>query len=95
MFRALPSLPSKQNSYDPHEKPGRYIPASRNRGKGLASMSDSWASQPQRMRWLKVGTIVFAVICLFYWFSPAGLQVYKDGLLICCDVQRRKRALIC
>lgn len=80
MFRALSSLPSKQSSHDPHEKPGRYIPASRNRGKGVfARMSDSWLAQPQRMRWLKAGTIVFALICLFYWFSPAGVQVYKEG----------------
>jgi guanosine-diphosphatase len=80
MFKALYSSSTHQTLHDPHEKPGRYIPASRNGKRSIfARMSEAWMSQSQRMRWLKTGAIVFAIICLFYWFSPAGVQVYNEG----------------
>lgn len=57
----------------------------------LAKMSDAWKSQSQRVRWVKAGAIVFAFICLIYWFSPAGVQVYHEGLLIAlyCSLVRQ------
>ena len=79
MRRTSVSLPTtKQVAHDPYEKPDRYRPASRN-GSIFARMKESWMAQSQRARWIKAGGIAFVLICLFFWFSPTGVQVYHSG----------------
>ncbi|KAH7318349.1 nucleoside phosphatase family-domain-containing protein [Stachybotrys elegans] len=75
MRRTSVSLPTnKQPVHDPFEKPDRYY--SDHRGQPmLEKMKDSWMAQSQRMRWAKTGAVVFAVLCLFLWFSPSGSHV--------------------
>ncbi|KAM3504427.1 hypothetical protein MY11210_008357 [Beauveria gryllotalpidicola] len=73
-----PESTSARLSDDPHEKPGRYQPKSRKTG-FLAKMKESWASQPQKTRYLKTAAIVFAIICLFYWLSPSGVAVQPSA----------------
>lgn len=72
------SLPTKQVAHDPYEKPDRYEAAFENQGL-LATMKDAWMSQSQRARWIKTGAIVFGLLCLFYWFSPKGVDIYNEG----------------
>ncbi|KAJ4148222.1 hypothetical protein LMH87_002702 [Akanthomyces muscarius] len=69
-----PPEPTSKRSDDPHEKPGRYQPKSRNSGL-FAKMKESWASQSQKTRYFKTTAIIFTIICLFYWLSPSGVAV--------------------
>ncbi|KAJ6789704.1 hypothetical protein PWT90_00568 [Aphanocladium album] len=69
-----PPKSTSKRSDDPHEKPGRYQPKSRQQG-FFGKMKESWASQSQKTRYFKTTAIVFAIICLFYWLSPAGVTV--------------------
>lgn len=78
MRRTSVSLPTKQIAHDPHEKPGRYDPHSRDQGL-FARMQSAWASQSQRARYIKTGAIVFVVFLLFFWFSPSGVDLYKGS----------------
>ncbi|KAK3195932.1 Guanosine-diphosphatase [Lecanicillium sp. MT-2017a] len=63
---------------DPHEKPGRYKVNRKNQSV-FAKMKETWMAQPQRTRYFKTVAIVFAVLCIFYWLSPTGVQVYNDS----------------
>lgn len=72
-------MPGVLDKHDPHEKPGRYQPRSRKQGL-LAKMKESWTSQSQKTRYFKTTAIVFAIICLFFWLSPAGVQVQPPGM---------------
>lgn len=74
------SLPTKQVAYDPHEKTDRYYPSHRKQGL-FASMKDTMLSQSQKSRWLKTGTLVLILFCLFYWLSPTGVEVYNKSPL--------------
>ncbi|CAH0058947.1 unnamed protein product [Clonostachys solani] len=59
---------------DPHEKPDRYFP--RRQDNSLFSiMKEVFVSQSQKARWMKTGAILFGLVCLFFWFSPRGVQV--------------------
>lgn len=78
-MRNSASLPRKQAAVrDPHEKPDRYNYKARG-GNFVAKMKDSWASQSQRSRWLKMGAIAMFLICLFYWFAPSGAHAPSQG----------------
>lgn len=78
MSRSFVSLPTKQVANDPFEKPDRYQPRARASGI-IGAMKESFLSQSQKARWSKTAAIVFTVLCLFYWFSPRGVEVYKEG----------------
>jgi guanosine-diphosphatase len=78
MRRTSVSLPTKQAARDPHEKPARYDAHHRDPG-FLNSLRAAWMSQAQKARWLKTAAIVFAVVFLFYWLSPTGVDVYNGG----------------
>ncbi|KAL6902531.1 GDA1/CD39 family domain-containing protein [Trichoderma evansii] len=80
MRRTSVSLPTKQVAYDPHEKTDRYHPSQRKQGL-FASMKDTMLSQSQKSRWLKTGTLVLILFCLFYWLSPTGVEVYNKSPL--------------
>lgn len=73
-----PTPTSSKRSDDPHEKPGRYQPKSRQQG-FFAKMKESWASQSQKTRYFKTTAIVFAILCLFYWLSPSSVAVQPSG----------------
>ncbi|KAF5008084.1 hypothetical protein FDECE_5610 [Fusarium decemcellulare] len=76
-MRTATSLPSKFVAYDPHEKPDRY--KFRPKKQGLFErMKESWMSQSQKTRWIKTAAIVLAVITLFYFISPKGVEVYNE-----------------
>lgn len=72
------SLPTKQIAHDPYEKPDRYEGSYRNPDY-LDKMKEAWMSQSQRSRWSKTGALVFALVCLFYWFSPSGVEVHNGS----------------
>lgn len=77
MRRTSVSLPTKHIAYDPHEKPDRYDD---NRESSLImKMQSAWVSQSQRARYFKTGAIIFVVVFLFYYFSPAGVEIYSGG----------------
>jgi len=76
MRRTSVSLPTRQVAHDPYEKPDRYIGTAARNGNLVAKMKDSWIAQSQRSRWIKMGAIAFALICLVYFFSPSGVKVY-------------------
>lgn len=78
MRRTSVSLPTKQIAYDPHEKPDRYDGVNREPNI-IMKMHSAWASQSQRARYFKAGAIIFAVFCLFYYFSPSGVEIYHGG----------------
>lgn len=80
MRRTSVSLPTKHVAYDPHEKTDRYYPSNRKQGL-LSSMKDAMLSQSQKSRWLKTGTLVVILVCLFYWLSPTGVEVYNKSPL--------------
>ncbi|KAH7152106.1 nucleoside phosphatase family-domain-containing protein [Dactylonectria estremocensis] len=72
MRRTSVSLPSKKLvAHDPHEKPDRYkfIPK---------KMKDSVMTQAQKSRWIKTATIILALVTLFYFMSPKGVEIYKE-----------------
>lgn len=79
MRRTSVSLPTRQVAHDPYEKPDRYIGTAARNGSLVAKMKDSWIAQSQRSRWIKMGAIAFALICLVYFFSPSGVKVYNGG----------------
>lgn len=72
MRRTSVSLPTKLVAQDPHEKPDRYkfIPK---------KMKDSVMTQAQKSRWIKTATIVLVLVTLFYFMSPRGVEIYKEG----------------
>lgn len=77
MRRTSVSLPTtKQVAYDPYEKPDRYDPKSRSM---LAKMKDAWSSQAQRARYIKIGAVLFTVVCLFWLLTPKAKEVYNGG----------------
>ncbi|KAI6785075.1 guanosine-diphosphatase-like protein [Emericellopsis cladophorae] len=77
MRRSSVSLPtSKQVAHDPYEKPDRYYNSAREGGY-FAKMKESWLAQSQKSKWLKIGGVAFAVICLLYFFTPSGYEVYN------------------
>ncbi|KAK1243864.1 hypothetical protein MKX08_002002 [Trichoderma sp. CBMAI-0020] len=80
MRRTSVSLPTKQVARDPHEKTDRYRPSHRKQGL-FASMKETMLSQSQKSRWLKTGTLVLVLFCLFYWLSPTGVEVYNKSPL--------------
>ncbi|ATY63562.1 Guanosine diphosphatase [Cordyceps militaris] len=73
-----PPESATKRSDDPHEKPGRYQPKSRNPG-FFAKMKESWSAQSQKTRYFKTIAIVFAIICLFYWLSPSDVPVQPSA----------------
>ncbi|KAK4137895.1 nucleoside phosphatase GDA1/CD39 [Trichocladium antarcticum] len=75
MRRSSVSLPTKHLAYDPHEKPDRYDTS--REPNTMAKMQSAWASQSQRARYLKTGAILFVVFLVFYYFSPAGVDLYN------------------
>ncbi|KAK4103908.1 nucleoside phosphatase GDA1/CD39 [Parathielavia hyrcaniae] len=80
MRRTSVSLPTKHIAHDPHEKPDRY--GKNNREQSLImKMQSAWVSQSQRARYIKTGSILFAVFLLFYFFSPAGVDLYQGDTL--------------
>ncbi|UKZ72856.1 hypothetical protein TrVFT333_000493 [Trichoderma virens FT-333] len=80
MRRTSVSLPTKHAAYDPHEKTDRYYPSHRNQGL-FSSMKETMLSQAQKSRWLKTGALVLILMCLFYWLSPTGVEVYNKSPL--------------
>lgn len=80
MRRTSVSLPTKQIAHDPFEKPDRYDDEDDLRRHGLAvTMKDALLSQSQRARWIKTAAIIFSLLCVFYWLSPSGAEIYKGG----------------
>ncbi|KAH6893222.1 nucleoside phosphatase family-domain-containing protein [Thelonectria olida] len=77
MRRTSVSLPTKQVAYDPHEKPDRYRFIPKKQGL-LARMKESVMTQAQRTRWIKTAAIVLAIVTLFYFMSPRGVEIYKE-----------------
>ncbi|PHH90923.1 hypothetical protein CDD83_2261 [Cordyceps sp. RAO-2017] len=77
MRRTSVSLPTKHVAHDPYEKPGRYQPDQQSQGL-LATMKETWITSSQRTRWLRTAAVVFAVILLFWWLSPRGVEVYNE-----------------
>jgi hypothetical protein len=71
------SLPTKPIAYDPHEKPDRYDNS--REPNTAAKMQSAWASQAQRARYIKTGALLFVVFLVFYYFSPAGVDLYNEG----------------
>ncbi|KAJ4024195.1 Guanosine-diphosphatase [Fusarium irregulare] len=68
---------SKFPGFDPHEKPDRYKFKPKRQGV-IGRMKESWMSQSQRTRWIKTAAIVFAIVTLFYFISPKGVEVYHE-----------------
>ncbi|KAK4113732.1 nucleoside phosphatase GDA1/CD39 [Canariomyces notabilis] len=75
MRRTSVSLPTKHIAYDPHEKPDRYSDTNREPTL-LMKMQSAWVTQSQRARYIKTGAILFVVFVLFFYFSPAGVDLY-------------------
>ncbi|KAM5516116.1 GDA1/CD39 family protein [Fusarium oxysporum f. sp. phaseoli] len=69
---------SKFPVFDPHEKPDRYKFKPKRQGI-IGRMKESWMTQSQRTRWIKTAAIVFAIVTLFYFISPKGVEVYHEG----------------
>ncbi|KAM0561894.1 hypothetical protein ACHAPJ_003065 [Fusarium lateritium] len=76
-MRTTTSPPSKLAVFDPHEKPDRYKFKPKRHGL-FARMKESFMSQSQRTRWIKTAAIVFAIVTLFYFISPKGVEVYNE-----------------
>ncbi|KNB05697.1 guanosine-diphosphatase, partial [Fusarium oxysporum f. sp. lycopersici 4287] len=68
---------SKFPVFDPHEKPDRYKFKPKRQGI-IGRMKESWMTQSQRTRWIKTAAIVFAIVTLFYFISPKGVEVYHE-----------------
>ncbi|KAH6680377.1 guanosine-diphosphatase-like protein [Halenospora varia] len=79
MRRTSVSLPTRNVAHDPHEKPNRYSTkgASDSAVGILEKAKNAWMTQSQRSRYLKTGGILLFVIFLFYYLSPAGVDVYS------------------
>src|SRR3954467_11132292 len=78
MRRTSVSLPTKNVAHDPHEKPDRYYRNHREPSVFM-KMQSAWVNQSQRARYIETGAIVFVVFCLFYLFSPSGVDIYNGG----------------
>ncbi|KAF4963525.1 hypothetical protein FSARC_8462 [Fusarium sarcochroum] len=76
-MRTTTSPPSKLAVFDPHEKPDRYKFKPKRHGL-FARMKESFMTQSQRTRWIKTAAIVFAIVTLFYFISPKGVEVYNE-----------------
>ncbi|KAF5660373.1 guanosine-diphosphatase [Fusarium heterosporum] len=76
-MRTPTSPPSKFVVFDPHEKPDRYKFKPKRQGI-IGRMKEAWMSQSQRTRWIKTAAIVFAIVTLFYFISPKGVEVYNE-----------------
>ncbi|SPJ79717.1 probable guanosine-diphosphatase [Fusarium torulosum] len=76
-MRTPTSPPLKFGVFDPHEKPDRYNFKPKRQGL-IGRMKESWMTQSQRTRWIKTAAIVFAIVTLFYFISPKGVQVYNE-----------------
>ncbi|KAI5461486.1 nucleoside phosphatase family-domain-containing protein [Mariannaea sp. PMI_226] len=76
MRRTSVSLAKKQVAYDPYEKPDRYkfVP----KKQSFSRMKESLMTQAQRTRWIKTAAIVLAIVTLFYFMSPRGVEIYKE-----------------
>lgn len=37
-------------------------------------------SPSQKTRYFKTGTILFFIVCIFYWFSPAGVSIQRESV---------------
>ena len=81
MRRTSVSLPTKHVAHDPYEKPDRYRRDQHNQEPAsvFIRMQNAWMSQSQKARYLKTGAIVFAVLFLFYLFSPSGVEIPGAG----------------
>jgi guanosine-diphosphatase len=81
MRRTSVSLPTRNVAHDPHEKAARYnTKGARNSAAGtLENIKTAWMTQSQRSRYLKTGGILLFVIFLFFYLSPSGTHVIKDG----------------
>ncbi|KAG9235882.1 guanosine-diphosphatase-like protein [Amylocarpus encephaloides] len=81
MRRTSVSLPTRNVAHDPHEKAGRYSSTGARQGAVgiLEKAKSAWMTQSQRSRYLKTGGILVFVIFLFYYFTPAGVDVTSGG----------------
>lgn len=91
MRRTSVSLPTRNVAHDPHEKPGRYsTKGARNSAAGtLENLKTAWMTQSQRSRYLKTGGILLFVVFLFYFLSPTGTYVVKEGAQLNWEEQVR------
>ncbi|KAL2259833.1 hypothetical protein VTK26DRAFT_6345 [Humicola hyalothermophila] len=78
MRRMSASSQANKVAYDPHEKPDRYKPKSRNSNLKM-KMQSSRASSSQRARYIRSGAIILVLFLLFYYFSPAGVDLYNGA----------------
>jgi guanosine-diphosphatase len=83
MRRTSVSLPTGNLAHDPYEKAARYSAKGATVGAVgiLEKAKDAWMTQSQRSRYLKTGGILFFVVFLFYFLSPTGSEVYREGKL--------------
>lgn len=88
MRRTSVSLPTKQVAHDPHEKLARHRPQEVEIFSGLKAV---WMSQAQKTRWVKTAAIIFALVTLFYWLSPKGVDIYNEGAFVCREPVARHR----
>lgn len=77
-MRTTSTQPPKIVVHDPYEKPDRYKFRPKKQGL-IATMKETFMSQSQKTRWIKTTAIVFAVVTLFYFFSPKGVEIYNEG----------------
>jgi guanosine-diphosphatase len=82
MRRTSVSLPTRNVAHDPHEKAARYsTKGAKNSAAGtVEKIQTAWMTQSQRSRYLKTGGILLFVIFLFYYLSPSGTYVVKEGV---------------
>jgi guanosine-diphosphatase len=80
MRRTSVSLPTNKHAvaHDPFEKPARYGEA--HPENIVARLRILWMSQSQKARWIKASAILAAVLFLFYYFSPSGVELYREGI---------------
>jgi guanosine-diphosphatase len=81
MRRTSVSLPTRNVAHDPHEKAARYSAkgARKSAAGTLENIRTAWMTQSQRSRYLKTGGILLFVVFLFYYISPSGTYVAKEG----------------
>ena len=79
MRRTSVSLPTTKHAiaHDPYEKPGRY--GGQHPTDILARIRLAYMSQSQKARWIKASAILAAVVFLFYYLSPSGVELYHEG----------------
>ena len=81
MRRTSVSLPTRNGAYDQHEKAARYrTKGAKNSAAGtLEKIQTAWMTQSQRSRYLKAGGILLFIVFLFYYLSPSGTYVAREG----------------